>query len=58
MRAVQVSSAGGPLEIVTRAVPEPAAGEVRVRVESCGICHSDAMAKEGAASSYPRIPGH
>lgn len=58
MHAVQVSSAGGPFEIVTRALPEPATGEVRVRVEACGVCHSDAMTKEGAASGYPRIPGH
>ncbi|MBP1685696.1 MAG: alcohol dehydrogenase [Deltaproteobacteria bacterium] len=58
MYAVQVSRAGGPLEMVTRPIPEPAAGEVRVRVEACSICHSDAMAKEGGASSYPRIPGH
>ncbi|NYH80627.1 D-arabinose 1-dehydrogenase-like Zn-dependent alcohol dehydrogenase [Actinopolyspora biskrensis] len=60
MRAVQVAEPGGPLELVDREVPEVSAGEVRVRVEACGICHSDMWAKEGVLPStpYPIVPGH
>jgi len=60
MRALQVARAGGPLEIVEREVPEPARGEVRVRIEACGVCHSDSLTVEGQWSglTFPRIPGH
>ena len=60
MRAVQVVRAGGPLELVERDLPEPARGEVRVRVEVCGVCHSDSFTVEGQWPnlSVPRIPGH
>jgi D-arabinose 1-dehydrogenase-like Zn-dependent alcohol dehydrogenase len=60
MRAVQVSRPGGPLEIVERQVPQPGPGSVRVRVEACGVCHSDSFVKEGAfpGIEYPRVPGH
>lgn len=60
MRAVQVSRAGGPLEIVERAIPEPGAGFVRIKVQACGICHSDVLTKDGLwpGIQYPRIPGH
>jgi D-arabinose 1-dehydrogenase-like Zn-dependent alcohol dehydrogenase len=59
MRAVQVAKAGGPFELVEREVPEPAAGEVRIRVEACGICHSDVIVKSGASPvALPRVPGH
>lgn len=60
MRAVQVSRPGGPLELVERPVPEPGPGQVRIKVHACGICHSDALTKEGAwaGSEYPRVPGH
>jgi alcohol dehydrogenase/propanol-preferring alcohol dehydrogenase len=60
MRAVQVTTAKGPFEMVERAVPEPGAGQVRVRVQACGICHSDSLTKEGLWHSLklPRIPGH
>jgi D-arabinose 1-dehydrogenase-like Zn-dependent alcohol dehydrogenase len=47
MRAVQVARAGGPLELVERDIPEPARDEVRVRVEACGVCHSDSFTVEG-----------
>jgi len=60
MRVVQVPRAGGPLELVERQIAEPGAGHVRVKVEACGICHSDAMTKEGSwpGIRYPRVPGH
>ena len=59
-RYVQVVKAGGPLELVTREVPEPAAGQVRVRVQACGVCHSDSMTMYGVfpGIQYPRVPGH
>ena len=47
MRAVQVSRPGGPLELVERPIPDPGPGSVRVKVQACGICHSDVMTKEG-----------
>ena len=60
MRAVQVVSPNGPLELVERPVPEPRAREVRVRVQACGLCHSDSLAKMGIwpGIQYPRVPGH
>ena len=60
MRAVQVSRAGGPLEMVEREIPAPGPGQVRVRVEANGICHSDVLTKEGLwpGIQYPRVPGH
>jgi D-arabinose 1-dehydrogenase-like Zn-dependent alcohol dehydrogenase len=60
MRVVQVTQANGTFEIVEREIPQPAAGLVRVKVEACGICHSDAMTKEGLfpGIQYPRVPGH
>ncbi len=60
MRAVQVSKAGGPFEVVERDVPEPAPGQIRVKVEACGICHSDGLVKNGhfPGLALPRIPGH
>ncbi len=60
MRAVQVARKGGPLELVERPIPEPGHGEVRIKVEACGICHSDSLTKEGLMPGiqYPRIPGH
>jgi D-arabinose 1-dehydrogenase-like Zn-dependent alcohol dehydrogenase len=60
MRAVQVSRPGGPLELVERPIPEPGRGEVRIRVEACGICHSDALTKDGVwpGLQLPRVPGH
>ena len=47
MQAVQVAEAGGPFQHVNPSVPEPGPGEVRINVEACGICHSDAFVKEG-----------
>jgi D-arabinose 1-dehydrogenase-like Zn-dependent alcohol dehydrogenase len=60
MKAVQVSKAGGAFEVVTREVPEPGPGQVRIKVEACGMCHSDAFVKSGGfpGLALPRIPGH
>src|SRR5438309_11421890 len=60
MRAVQVRSPKGPLELVERDVPEPPRGAVRVKIDACGICHSDSFTKEGLfpGIQYPRVPGH
>jgi D-arabinose 1-dehydrogenase-like Zn-dependent alcohol dehydrogenase len=60
MKAVQIGKAGGDFEIVERDIPEPSKNQVRIRVEACGMCHSDALVKEGhwPGIKYPRIPGH
>ncbi len=57
---MQVGKPGGNFEVVERAIPEPGRGQVRVKVEACGICHSDALVKEGywPGIQYPRVPGH
>jgi D-arabinose 1-dehydrogenase-like Zn-dependent alcohol dehydrogenase len=56
----QVAKAGGDFELVEREIPQPGAGEVRIKVEACGICHSDALVKQGGfpGLAYPRVPGH
>jgi len=60
MRAAQVPAPKAPFQIVEREIPEPPAGAVRVKVEACGICHSDWFTKEGLwpGIEYPRVPGH
>ncbi len=60
MRVMQVTSPNAPFELVERPIPEPTAGTVRIRVEACGICHSDSFTKEGSfpGIQYPRVPGH
>ena len=60
MRAVQVSKANAPFEIVEREIPTPAANWVRIKVEACGVCHSDAFVKSAGfpGITLPRIPGH
>src|SRR5256885_10047996 len=60
MKAAQIGKPGGDFELVERDVPEPGAGQVRVKVEACGICHSDMLVKEGMwpGLQYPRVPGH
>lgn len=60
MRAMQVARAGGPFEFVERPIPVPSPGTVRIRVQACGICHSDSLTKEGhyPRIQYPRVPGH
>ncbi len=60
MRVVQVPKANAPFELVERSIPEPSRGQVRVRVQACGICHSDSFTKQGGfpGLQYPRVPGH
>jgi len=60
MKVVQISKPGGNFEVVERPIPEPGRGQVRIKVEACGICHSDALVKEGMwpGLQYPRVPGH
>jgi len=60
MKAVQVPKPGGDFEFVEREIPEPGPRQVRIRVQACGICHSDVIIKEGLfpGISYPRVPGH
>lgn len=60
MKAVQVSKAGGDLELVEREIPRPGPGQVRIRVQACGVCHSDSFTRDGSIPGirYPRVPGH
>jgi propanol-preferring alcohol dehydrogenase len=60
MRAVQVEKPGSPLELVERPMPEPGPGKVRIKVEACGICHSDSYVVKGTYPGirYPAVPGH
>ena len=60
MRAVQVARPNGSFELVEREIPEPGPGSVRIKVQACGICHSDTLTKEGTfpGIEYPRVPGH
>jgi D-arabinose 1-dehydrogenase-like Zn-dependent alcohol dehydrogenase len=60
MKAVQVPKAGADFELVEREIPQPGAGQVRIRVQACGVCHSDVLTKFGAwpGITYPRVPGH
>jgi D-arabinose 1-dehydrogenase-like Zn-dependent alcohol dehydrogenase len=60
MRAIQIATKGAALELVERELPQPGHGEVRVKVQACGVCHSDSVTKEGLFPTipYPVIPGH
>jgi D-arabinose 1-dehydrogenase-like Zn-dependent alcohol dehydrogenase len=60
MKAAQISKPGGGFEIVEREIPRPGPGYVRIRVQACGVCHSDVITKNGLSPgiSYPRVPGH
>ena len=60
MKVAQISKPGGDFEIVEREIPNPGAGQVRIKVQACGICHSDEFTKEGQwpGIQYPRVPGH
>src|SRR4030095_1697531 len=60
MKAAQITKAGGDFEIVEREIPQPGPGRVRIRVQACGVCHSEEFVKEGGwpGLEYPRAPGH
>src|SRR6202049_4129572 len=60
MKVAQIPKAGADFQIVEREIPMPGVGQVRIKVQACGICHSDALTKEGhwPGINYPRIPGH
>jgi D-arabinose 1-dehydrogenase-like Zn-dependent alcohol dehydrogenase len=59
-RAMQVAAAGGAFELIQKEFPEPGPGQVRIRVQACGICHSDSLTKLGLwpGIQFPRVPGH
>src|SRR5438270_5668060 len=60
MKVAQVAKSGADFEIVERKIPQPGTGQVRIRVQACGVCHSDVLTKEGLwpGITYPRVPGH
>jgi D-arabinose 1-dehydrogenase-like Zn-dependent alcohol dehydrogenase len=60
MKAAQIPKAGADFQIVEREIPEPGVGHVRIKVQACGVCHSDVLTKEGSwpGIQYPRVPGH
>src|SRR3984957_6044340 len=60
MKAAQVPKPGDDFQIVVREIPKPGAGQVLIKVQACGVCHSDVLTKEGALPGiqYPRVPGH
>jgi alcohol dehydrogenase len=60
MRVAQISKPGASFELVEREIPQPPRGHVRVKLDACGICHSDSLVKEGhwPGIEYPRVPGH
>jgi len=61
MKVVQVSKPGADFEVLERSIPEPGRNQVRIKIEACGICHSDVVVKDGhwpSGLEYPRVPGH
>jgi len=60
MTVAQISKPGGDFEVVVREIPNPGTGQVRIKIQACGVCHSDVFTKEGMwpGIEYPRIPGH
>jgi D-arabinose 1-dehydrogenase-like Zn-dependent alcohol dehydrogenase len=60
MTVAQISKPGGDFEVVEREIPEPSARQVRIKIQACGVCHSDVFTKEGLwpGIQYPRAPGH
>src|SRR5690348_5491216 len=60
MKAAQVPKPGADFQIVDREMPEPGSGHVRIKIQACGVCHSDVLTKEGSwpGIQYPRVPGH
>jgi D-arabinose 1-dehydrogenase-like Zn-dependent alcohol dehydrogenase len=60
MKSAVVTKKGGPFELQEREIPQPGPGQVRIRVQACGICFSDHLTKDGLwpGLTYPRVPGH
>src|SRR5438552_6278105 len=60
MKVAQIPNAGADFQIVEREIPKPGVGHVRIKVQACGVCHSDVLTKEGLwpGIQYPRVPGH
>ena len=60
MKAAQITAPGADFQIVERELPDPGKGHVRIKVQACGVCHSDVFTKEGSwpGIQYPRVPGH
>lgn len=60
MKAAQILKPGASFQIVEREIPQPGVGQVRIKVQACGVCHSDVMTKDGLwpGIQYPRVPGH
>src|SRR5947199_4204797 len=60
MKVAQISKPGADFEIVEREIPKSGVGQVRIKVQACGVCHSDVLTKEGLWPGilYPRVPGH
>jgi D-arabinose 1-dehydrogenase-like Zn-dependent alcohol dehydrogenase len=60
MKAARIPKPGADFEMVEREIPKPGVGQVRIKVQACGVCHSDALTKEGQwpGIQYPRVPGH
>ena len=59
MKSARITKPGGAFEVIEREIPKPAAEEVRIKVQACGVCHSDVITKEGQMPiEYPRVPGH
>jgi D-arabinose 1-dehydrogenase-like Zn-dependent alcohol dehydrogenase len=60
MKVAQIPKAGADFELVERQIPNPGVGQVRIKVEACGVCHSDVLTKEGSwpGIQFPRVPGH
>jgi D-arabinose 1-dehydrogenase-like Zn-dependent alcohol dehydrogenase len=60
MKSAQIPKPGADFQIIEREIPQPGAGQVRIKVQACGVCHSDAFTKEGQwpGIQYPRVPGH
>jgi D-arabinose 1-dehydrogenase-like Zn-dependent alcohol dehydrogenase len=60
MKAALIPKAGADFQIVEREIPKPGVGQVRIKVQACGVCHSDVLTKEGGlpGMQYPRVPGH
>ncbi len=60
MKVAQIAKPGAGFQIVERELPEPGPGQVRIKVQACGVCHSDVLTVDGLwpGIEYPRVPGH